>query len=187
MARVLETTTAIDWVALMREIGPRFASRCAEHDANEAFVAQNYQELKARGVFTAGIPAELGGGGASHAELCAMLRALAPYCASTALALAMHTHAVATPTWRWRREPQAVEKLLRRIVDDGLVLVSSGGSDWIGGSGVAERAEGGWRITARKIFASGVPAGDLLMTGAVHDDPENGPTVLHFPIQLRSD
>ncbi len=32
--------------------------------------------------------------------------------------------------------------------------MSSGGSDWIGGSGKAEKVEGGYRITARKIFTS---------------------------------
>ena len=35
------------------------------------------------------------------------------------------------------------------------------------GSGKAEKVEGGYRITARKIFTSGAPTGDLLMTGAV--------------------
>lgn len=189
MARARETSQPVrtDWIALMHELGPRFAGRCAGHDGADAFVAHNYQELKAHGVFAAGVPAELGGGGATHAELCTMLRALAPYCASTALALAMHTHAVATPAWRWRRDPEPVEKLLRRVAGEGLVLVSSGGSDWINGSGSAERAEGGWRISARKIFASGVPAGDLLMTSAVHDDPQSGPTVLHFPLPLKAD
>ena len=71
----------------------------------DAFVAENYRDLRERRVFSAGVPAELGGGGASHADLCAMLRALAHYCGSTALALAMHTHQVAIPAWRWRHEP----------------------------------------------------------------------------------
>jgi acyl-CoA dehydrogenase len=181
------TTTRTDWVALIRELGPRFAERSAEHDATDTFVAENYRELKTHGVFAAGVPAELGGGGATHAELCAMVRALAPYCASTALALAMHTHAVAMPAWRWRRDPQPVEKLLRRVAAERLVLVSSGGSDWIYGSASAEKVDGGWRIKGRKIFASGVPGGDLLMTGAIYDDPQAGPTVLHFGLPLKAE
>jgi hypothetical protein len=32
-------------------------------------VAENYVDLKQHKVFSAGVPAELGGGGASHAEL----------------------------------------------------------------------------------------------------------------------
>jgi alkylation response protein AidB-like acyl-CoA dehydrogenase len=69
--------------------------------------------MTARRLFSAGVPAELGGGGATHAELCAMLRELARHCGSTALALAMHTHLLATAVWRWR-QGEPVEPLLRR-------------------------------------------------------------------------
>jgi acyl-CoA dehydrogenase len=175
-----------DWVALAHALGPGFAARAAAHDAEDTFVADNYAELRAHRVFSAGVPAELGGGGASHAELSEMLRTLARYCGSTALALSMHTHTIALAAWRWRREPAAVEPLLRRVAAEQLVLVTSGGSDWLAGSGRAEKVEGGFRVTAHKVFASGSPAGDLLMTMAVYDDPQQGPTVLHFGIPLAS-
>jgi acyl-CoA dehydrogenase len=180
-------TTPIDVEAVLAELGPRFASRAAEHDESGAFVAENYAELKEMGVFAAGIPEALGGGGATYPEMCGLLRGLARCCGSTALALAMHTHLVAAVVWRWRQDPKAVEGLLRRIVDERLVLISTGASDWLSGSGRAERVAGGWRVNARKIFGSGVPAGDFLMTGAVWDDPEGGPTVLHFPLSLKAD
>lgn len=173
-----------DWAALARELGPRFAARASAHDAADSFVADNYRDLRERRVFSAGVPAELGGGGASHAELCAMARVLGQHCGSTALALAMHTHQVAIAAWRWRHEGAAMELLLRRVADQETILVSSGGSDWLAGSGRAEKVDGGYRVTARKVFASGAPAGDLFMTMAVHDDPEGGPTVLHFAIPL---
>ena len=41
-------------------------------------------------------------------------------------------------------------------------------------------------MSGRKVFASGSPSGDLLMTSGVLDDPESGPTVLHFPLPLSS-
>jgi acyl-CoA dehydrogenase len=167
---------------LARELGPRFASRAAEHDAADAFVIANYRELREQRAFSAGVPAELGGGGASYAELCAMLRVLGQHCGSTALALAMHTHQVAIAAWRWRNEGGAMESLLRRVAAQEAVLVTSGGSDWLSGSGRAERVDGGYRVTGRKIFASGAPAGDLFMTLAIYDDPIHGPTVLHFAI-----
>jgi acyl-CoA dehydrogenase len=175
-----------DWVAMVRDLGPRFAARATAHDAADSFVAENYRELRERRMFSAGVPKELGGGGASHAELSAMLRALAQYCSSTALAFAMHTHQVAIPTWRWRHEGAPVEPFLRRVAAEELILVSSGGSDWLAGSGRAEKVDGGYRVTARKVFASGSPVGDLFMTMAVYDDPEAGPTVLHFGIPLAS-
>jgi alkylation response protein AidB-like acyl-CoA dehydrogenase len=177
---------AMDWTAKAHEIGPQIAARAEAADANDAFVAENMALLKAEGFHAAGVPAELGGGGASPAELSGMLRALAGYCGSTALAFAMHTHAVALPAWRWRRTPEAVEGLLKRIVAEKLTLVSSGGSDWLDGSCKAEPVEGGFRVSGRKIFASGVPLGDLLVSMAVQETPE-GPTVLHLAIPLKAE
>ncbi len=173
-----------DWAALARELAPRFAARAAAHDADDSFVADNYAELRERRVFSAAVPAELDGGGASHAEMCEVLRLLAHGCGSTALALSMHTHQVLIPAWRWRHERAPVEPFLRRVAAEELILVTSGGSDWLAGSGRAERVVGGYRITARKVFASGSPAGDVFMTMAIHDDPREGPTVLHVAIPL---
>jgi alkylation response protein AidB-like acyl-CoA dehydrogenase len=175
-----------DWVALAREIGPGFAARAADVDETDTFVAENYAELNARRFFSAGVPAQLGGGGASHRELCAMLRELAHHCGSTALALSMHTHLLGATVWRWRQD-QPVEPLLRRIAEEQIVLVSTGASDWLESSGTADRVEGGYRVTGRKIFGSGSPAGTLLVTSAVYDDPADGPTVLHFPVPIAAE
>src|SRR4029077_4110562 len=123
-----------------------FAERAPQHDATDTFVAENFAELKERGVLAAAVPIELDGGGAPYPQLCDMLRVLARYCGSTALTLSMHTHTVATLVWRWRRDPRPVEALLRRIANDRLLLVGSGASDWLTASGTAERAAGGWRI-----------------------------------------
>ena len=80
----------------------------------------------------------------------AMLRALAYHCGSTGLAFSMHTHQVAVPAWRWRHQQAvAVEPLLKRIAGERILLLSSGGSDWIAGSGKAEKVEGGYRRAAR--------------------------------------
>lgn len=67
------------------------------------------------------------------------------------------------------------------------MLCSSGGSDWLESEGQAERVEGGFRITARKVFSSGCPAGDMLMTSAIYDDPSAGPTVLHFGVSFKAE
>jgi len=177
-----DRTSRTDWVAVAKELVPIFASRAAGHDADDTFVADNYADLRRRRVFSAAVPTELGGGGASPAQMCEVLRTLARACSSTALALAMHTHQVLVPAWRWRHEGAPVESMLRRLAADEVIVASSGGSDWLTGSGRAERVEGGYRVTARKIFASGSPAADLFSTMAVYDDPEDGPTVLHFLI-----
>lgn len=177
---------AMDWVAKTHEVGPQIAARSAAADERDAFVAENMALLKAEGFHTAAAPVELGGGGAQPAELSAVLRALAGYCGSTALAFAMHTHAVALPAWRWHRTPEPVAGLLQRVAGEKLTLVSSGGSDWLDGSCVATPVDGGFRVSGRKIFASGAPLGDLLVTMAVQQTPD-GPTVLHMAIPLKAE
>ena len=174
----------VDWASLARELGPRFAERAATHDAADTFVADNYRDLRERRMFSVAVPAELGGGGASHAELATMLRVLGQSCGSTALALAMHTHQVAIAAWRWRHDGAPLEPFLRRVAAEELIIATSGGSDWLAGSGRAEKVDGGYRVSGRKVFASGVPAADLFATMAVYDDPEAGPTVLHFATPL---
>jgi alkylation response protein AidB-like acyl-CoA dehydrogenase len=170
------------WTDLANELGVGFADRVPKHDESDAFVAENYAELKARKVFAAGVPEELGGGGASVADLAGMLRTLAHHCSSTALALSMHTHIVATAAWRWKNQKAPVDGLLKRVVAEDLVLVSTGGADWLQGTGKATKADGGYRVTGRKIFCSGAPAGGLMMTTAVVDDPVDGPTVLQIAV-----
>jgi alkylation response protein AidB-like acyl-CoA dehydrogenase len=176
------------WSKLTEELGPRFGGSAGSHDTADTFVMENFSELKAHGVFAMGIPIKLGGGGATYKEQCDMLRELAHHCGSTALALSMHIHLVAALVWRWRQDhPDGVETLLRRVVDERLVLISTGASDWLDGSGTAERQQGGWCVSGRKRFCSGVPMGDVLMTGAVNNSDLNGPVVLHFPLSLQSD
>ena len=127
-----------DWAALAREIGPGFAARAADFDETDTFVAENYAELKARRVFSAGVPAELGGGGASHPSCAPCCASWPAHCGSTALALSMHTHLLAATVWRWR-QGQPVEPLLQRIAEEQLVLVSTGASDWLDSSGTGRR------------------------------------------------
>jgi alkylation response protein AidB-like acyl-CoA dehydrogenase len=175
-----------DWLYLAESLGKQFAARETEADATDVFVADHIAELKSAGLVAAGVPSELGGGGASFSDLCAVLRILGRYSSSTALTLAMHTHQVMVPTWRWRNQNAPVEGLLKRVATEQIILVSSGGSDWLQSAGIAIKVEGGFRVTARKVFASGSPIGNLLMTSAVYDDPENGATVLHFAVPLNA-
>ena len=191
MTSVLRAETAeikdIGIVATARRLGADFAERAAEADENDRFVAENYQALREAGLVAAGVPKELGGGGAEVAELADMLRELAHHCGSTALAFSMHTHQVAIPAWRGRHQKiAAVDPLLRRVAGEGLVLLSSGGSDWIAGSGKAVKVDGGYRVSARKVFTSGAEAGDILMTGAIVQTEGEPDAVIHFPVPMKA-
>ena len=188
MTRLDQITPPGTLVEKAEALGVLFAARAEEADESDTFVADNFADLKDAGFLDAGVPAELGGGGAGPAELALMLRTLARHCGSTGLALAMHTHQVAIPAWRWRHQgAAAVEPLLKRVAAERLTLVSTGGSDWIAGSGEAVPVEGGYRIHARKTFSSASPAGDILMTGAILKGGEDGPgEVIHFGVPLAS-
>lgn len=175
-----------DAVTIAEGLSERIAAGAERADAEDRFVAENYALLKEAGLVEIGVPVELGGGGADVRALAAMLRVLGRACGSTALAFAMHTHQVAIPAWRWQHQKvAAVEPLLKRIAADRIVLLSSGGSDWINGSGVARKVDGGYRVSGRKIFTSGAQAGDVFMTGAVLE--ENGERhVLHFGASMKA-
>lgn len=163
-------------------LGQTFAARAGEYDATDTFAAENFRVIRAAGLLSVGVPAELGGGDASYRDLCEMLRETARHCGGTALALAMHTHPLAAAVWRWRKGDKApVEGLLKRVAAEKLMLLSTGGNDWLSGSGTAEKAEGGYHFSGRKRFVSGAEAGDILMTMAC-----DGDTVLHAGISMKS-
>ena len=187
MLAVKETPVATDWTDTARQIADRIAGQCERHDAEDSFVEEGFAELTDAGFFKALVPVELGGEGASVSEISDALRTLGATCGSTALAAAMHSHIIAVAAWRWKHQGAPTDGLLKRVAAENLKLVSSGGSDWLKSAGTMEKVEGGYRLTARKAFASGSPVGDILNTSAVYDDPEAGPTVLHFGAPLKGE
>ena len=180
------TPTQKNWLELTHELGGDFKTRAAEHDEDDSFVTENYAALKAHDFFGAMVPKEFGGGGVSHSEMCGILRTLAQYCSSTALAHSMHQHLVGTALWKFNHG-QGGEPMLRSVAAKQLVLVSTGANDWLESSGEAIRVEGGYRVTATKPFASQSAGGDLLVTSAPFNEPGTGWQVLHFPVPIPSD
>ena len=179
-------TTRINLNNILATLGPGFAGRIAELDATDGFVAENYHELKAHKVFSAQVPRELGGGGATYTQMCEFVRGLAHYCSSTALAVSMHQHLVSAALVN-HRAGRPGQKLLEKVAGSEAVLVSTGANDWLDSNGNAERVEGGYRVTAVKPFTSGSPAGAAFVTSAAYDDPEEGPQVLHFPVPANAE
>jgi acyl-CoA dehydrogenase len=175
-----------DWRAILKEIGPQLAREGQRCDETGEFARSNLELLRDRGFLAAAVPAELGGHGLSRTEVAAMLRALARHCGSTALTLAMHTHPVAAAAWRWRHQKAPTDGLLKKVAGERIQLLTSGGSDWLASSGTAERVEGGYRIHARKSFASGALTAQLFMTGALAEDEAEGPTVLQFAVPMNA-
>jgi alkylation response protein AidB-like acyl-CoA dehydrogenase len=175
-----------NWVETVRALGHHFAERAAHHDQSGTFVAENYADLRELGLFSAGIPTELGGGGASHAELCEIVCELGHHCGSTALSYAMHTHPVATNVFNYLRGDQRAANALRKITAENLVIAGTGANDWLGSSGEAVHVEGGYQVSAHKRFVSGSAGADLFVTSANYEG-EHGMEVLHFAIPFESE
>lgn len=182
----MRTDSAIDWKMALAELGPVFAGRAAAYDDSDEFVAENYAAMGEAKIFSALVPEELGGGGMAYSDMCNLIRGLARHCASTALTLSMHQHLVSAAVWNYRHGKPG-EKLLRAVADGEKVLVSTGATDWLSSNGTLTRCEGGFRFTAKKVFASGCLAGDLLITSGQFDDSEAGKQVLHFPVPLKAE
>ena len=168
-----------DWVEVARTLGDALEERSSKHDAQGDFVHDNYADLREHRLFSAGIPVALGGGGASHQELCEVIRELGRHCGSTALAFAMHTHPVATNVFKHGKGDDAATETLRKIATEELIIAGTGANDWLGSSGEAERVDGGYLVTAHKRFVSGAPGAQVFVTSVSYAGP-SGEEVLHF-------
>ncbi|HEX6659778.1 MAG TPA: acyl-CoA dehydrogenase family protein, partial [Ilumatobacter sp.] len=189
MTTELETNTDREALLVARAAacGPVLAEHAARHDKDGTWVAESFQHVKESGLLTIAVPTELGGEGATIREVSMVQRELAKYCGSTALASSMHQHVTAFTAWRYRRGLPGAEATLRRVVDDGIVLVSTGGGDFTRPRGEAVKVDGGYKVSGRKMFASQSPAGDVLSTMFVYDDPERGKRVLNMAVPVKAD
>lgn len=188
MTAILEHTITdrSEFVALAASCGTQLDENAGRYDRDGSWAHDSFEYVRHRGLLALGVPAELGGPGATISDLAAVQRELAKHCGSTALASSMHQHVTAFTAWRWRRDLPGAEATLRRINDEGIVLVSTGGADFTHPRGTAVRVDGGYRVTGRKIFVSQSPAGTVMSTMFTYDDPERGLRVLNIAVPLSS-
>lgn len=167
--------------------GPTLAAHAARHDQDGTWVHDSFERVRDAGLLAIAVPVELGGDGATVRQVALVQRELARYCGSTALASAMHQHVTAFTAWRYRRGLPGAEATLRRVAEDGIVLVSTGGGDYTHPRGTAVRVEGGYRVNGRKTFVSQSPAGTVLSTMFTYDDSERGLRVLNMSVPFASE
>ena len=178
-------TNQPDWIQVAQSLGAEFAQRAARHDRDGTFVADNYAQMREARLFSSMIPSELGGGGASHADVCAIVRTLGQHCSSTALSFAMHSHPVLANVFKHQRGDAQATAALQKIASNELVIAGTGANDWLASNGEAIEVEDGYVVNAHKRFVSGGPGADLFVTSAVHDG-DDGPEVLHFAVPMNS-
>lgn len=176
----------INWLELAHELGLTFEKRASDYDENGTFVVENYNDLKTYKFFSAAIPIELGGGGASHSQMCAIIKIIGQYCGSTALAFSMHQHLIAASLWKFKHKKLGAS-MLKNIADKELVLVSTGARDWLGSNGELIKVDGGYLFNGKKHFSSQSPAGDIAVTSATYLNPSQEWQVLHFAVSMKTD
>ena len=99
----------------------------------------------------------------------------------------MHQHVVAFTAWRYRRDMPGAEATLRRVAEEGILLVSTGGADQTHPRGEATKVDGGYVVSGRKVFCSQSSAGAVMSTMFAYDDPEQGRRVLNMAVPIASE
>lgn len=168
-------------------MGAAIAAEAGRHDADGTFVEEGLRCLRDAGLLALAVPSELGGMGATPRQVTLVQRELARHCGSTALATSMHQHVVCFNAWRYRRDMPGAEATLRRVADERIVLISTGGADFTRPRGEATKVDGGYRVSGRKVFASQSTHGTVLSTMFAFDDPEQGRRVLNMAVPVAAD
>jgi alkylation response protein AidB-like acyl-CoA dehydrogenase len=172
------------FVGLAAQIGAVAAQHAADHDRDATFVSEAYAAMRGSGYLALAVPDDLGGLGASLRQVCYAQAELARHDGATALAAAMHLYLTLVQVFRRRAGAADAEAVLRRIADEGIVIATSGGSDWLWPTTVAVADDGGFRVSGRKSFCSQSPEATVVATCAVLGEPAEGADVLHFSVPL---
>ncbi len=163
-------------VAKAAELGVAFAARADRYDREASFPYENFADLRDAGFLGLCIPERHGGLGADFVTYALVAQEFGRHCGSTALTFNMHS-ATCLLTGPIADEldldPETLAMLDRRraelfagIIERGLVHAqpfSEGlsGRATTGIATVAERVDGGYRVSGRKIFASLSEAADI--------------------------
>lgn len=169
--------------ALAADVGRVAAPLDPGHDRDATFVHEAYAAMADSGYLRMPVPVELGGLGARMRQVVLAEEELGSWSSSAALAAAMHLYLTLVQCWRWRHGAADAEGVLRRVAE-GLVLATSGGSDWVCPTTTATAVEGGYRLDGRKAFCTQAPVAGVIATSAVLGPPGPDAVVLHMGVPL---
>ena len=171
------TTTDLTAQVLTDEMLGRFDERAPVYDRENRFFTEDFDELRASGYLEVALPADLGGAGLGLGEVNRLQRRLAYHAPATALAVNMHTYWVGLAADLRRMEAPGGDWILRQAAAGHVLAAGHGeaGNDVpvLLSSGTADRVDGGWEITAHKIFSSLTPVWTYL---GVHAMDTSDPT-----------
>jgi acyl-CoA dehydrogenase len=130
MAAPSEATGPVEsaaWRIGLEVAGPA----AAEVDRDSRFPREAVEAYKQERLLSALIPEELGGGGATLAEVAGAVRAVSFHCVASALVLAMHSIEVSNLVRHGKSEP--LQELMREIASKQLLIANANSEVGIGG------------------------------------------------------
>ena len=167
-----------------RELARGFAEYAAEHDRDASPPEENYQAIRAAGLFGLLIPKELGGMGVGLLGHTLAMEELAQGCAATAMSFNMHCVAAYTLTGTGAFSDAVARRVAKHMLTEQKMmsnLISEAGTTNLlystrASSTEAKRVEGGYLLNGRKTFASMIGSSDsaLICVHPEHiDNPES--------------
>jgi alkylation response protein AidB-like acyl-CoA dehydrogenase len=161
----------------------QFAERAGIYDRENRFFHEDFEDLQRTGYLTTPVPKELGGAGMTLAEVCREQRRLAYYAPATALGINMHLYWIGLVADLWRQGDRSLEWLLKEAMEGEVFAAghSERGNDLpaLLSTSKAERVDGGFRITGRKMFGTLAPVWTRYGLHANWADADGGPAIVH--------
>lgn len=177
------TAPTIDRPVLTDATLDEFARRAPVYDRENRFFSDDFEELRKSGYLKMAIPKELGGLGMNLSEVCEQQRRLARRSPATALATNMHIYWTGVAADMRRMGDPSLEWLLKEAADGEVFAAGHGerGNDFplFLSTASAQRADGGYRFTGRKMFGSLTPVWTRLGLHAMDTSDPDQPTIVH--------
>ena len=177
------TTITAERTLLDDDMLARFDERAATYDRENRFFTEDFEELRASGYLLAAVPVELGGSGLRHDEVMRLQQRLAYHAPATAVAVNMHLYWTGLAADLLRMGDERCAFILREAADGHVFAAGHGeaGNDLalFASTTRAERVDGGWRVTGRKVFGSLTPVWTYLGFHAMDASDPEAPRVVH--------
>ena len=161
----------------------QFRERAPGYDRENKFFQEDFDELVKAGFLKMPVPKELGGLGMTLSEVGAELRRLATYAPATAVAVNMHLYWMGVAADLWKAGDKSCEWMLTDGAAGEVFAAghAESGNDIPGllSTAKAEKVDGGWKITGRKMFGSLSPVWTRYGFHAMDTSNPDAPQIVH--------
>jgi alkylation response protein AidB-like acyl-CoA dehydrogenase len=176
-------TTTMEKGFLSEALIAACGERAAGYDRNNTFFEDDWRALKDAGFLKLNVPRELGGMGMNVLEVSQELQRLAYRAPATALAVNMHLYWTGIAAGLWHAGDRSLEWMLREGAAGEVFAAGHAevGNDLPGllSTTKAERVDGGYKFTGRKMFGSLTPVWTRLGVHGMDVSDPGAPKVIH--------